>query len=85
MAALPVTRVCAACLAASTPWVTYDFPCRRFRCATRLVPSAIAERKRCCTFGSSVLNLLPGDSLVAAVDFLPAADLRSLFLTCSAM
>ena len=33
------------------------------------MPSDIAERKRFCTFGTSPLNLLPGDSLVAVVDF----------------
>jgi len=80
-----ITRICAKCLDMSTPWVKYDFVCRRFRCETRLVPSDIAERKRFCTFGSSPLNLLPGDSLVAVVDFLSGSDLKQLFLTCSAM
>ena len=80
-----ITRICARCLDVSTPWVKYDFVCRRFRCETRLVPSDVAERKRFCTFGTSPLNLLPGDSLVAAVDFLSGSDLKRLFLTCSAM
>ena len=80
-----ITRICAKCLDMSTPWVKYDFVCRRFRCETRLVPSDIAERKRFCTFGTSPLNLLPGDSLVAVVDFLSGSDLKQLFLTCSAM
>jgi len=81
----PITRICVKCLDMSTPWVKYDFVCRRFRCETRLVPSDIAERKRFCTFGTSPLNLLPGDSLVAVVDFLSGSDLKQLFLTCSAM
>ena len=80
-----ITRICTKCLEQSTPWVRYDFVCRRFRCETRLVPSDIAERKRFCTFGSSPLNLLPEDGLVAVVDFLSGRDLKQLFLTCSAM
>jgi len=80
-----ITRICAKCLDMSTPWVKYDFVCRKFRCETRLVPSDIAERKRFCTFGTSPLNILPGDSLVAVVDFLSGSDLKNLFLTCSAM
>ncbi len=80
-----ITRVCAQCIEQSTPWVRYDFVCRRFRCETRLVPSDVVERKRFCTFGSSPLNLLPEDGLVAVVDFLSGSDLRQLFLTCSAM
>ena len=80
-----ISRICTKCLEQSTPWVKYDFACRRFRCETRLVPSDVAERKRFCTFGSSPLNLLPEDGLVAIVDFLSASDLRQLFLTCSAM
>jgi len=79
------TRICTKCLEQSTPWVKYDFVCRRFRCETRLVPSDIAERKRFRTFGSSPLNLLPEDGLVAIVDFLNGSDLKQLFLTCSAM
>ena len=80
-----ITRICAKCLEQSTPWVKYDFECRRFRCQTRLVPSDVAERKRFRTFGSSPLNLLPEDGLVAVVDFLGGGDLKRLFLTCSAM
>jgi hypothetical protein len=80
-----ITRVCAQCIGQSTPWVRYDFVCRRFRCETRLVPSDVVERKRFCTFGSSPLNLLPEDGLVAVVDFLSGSDLKQLFLTCSAM
>ena len=80
-----ITRVCARCLDAGTPWVKYDFVCRRFKCETRLVPSAIVERKRHCTFGSSPLNLLPEDGLVSVVGYLMGKDLKSLFLTCSAM
>ena len=80
-----MTRVCHKCLEQSTPWVKYDFVCRRFRCETRLVHSDIAERKRFCTFGSSPLNLLPEDGLVTIVDFLSGSDLKQLFLTCSAM
>jgi hypothetical protein len=80
-----ITRVCTKCLEQSTPWVRYDFVCRRFRCETRLVPSDVVERKRFCTFGSSPLNLLPEDGLVAVVDFLSGSDLKQLFLTCSAM
>ena len=80
-----ITRVCTKCLEQSTPWVSYDFVCRRFRCETRLVPSDVVERKRFCTFGNSPLNLLPEDGLVAVVDFLSGSDLKQLFLTCSAM
>lgn len=80
-----MTRICIKCLEQSTPWVKYDFVCRRFRCETKLCPSDVAEKKRFCTFGSSPLNLLPEDGLVAIVDFLSGSDLRRLFLTCSAM
>lgn len=80
-----MTRICTKCLEQSTPWIKFDFVCRRLKCETRLVPSKIAERKRFCTFGSSPLNLLPEDGLVAIVDFLSGGDLRRLFTTCSAM
>lgn len=80
-----ITRICIKCLKQSTPWVTHDFVCRRFHCETRLVLSDIVERKRFTTFGSSPLNLLPEDGLVAVVDFLSGSDLRNLFFTCSAM
>ena len=80
-----MTRVCARCLEQSTPWVRYDFVCRRFRCKTRLVPSDVAERKRFRTFGTSPLNLLPEDGLVAVADFLGGTELGRLFFTCSAM
>ena len=80
-----MTRVCHKCLEQSTPWVRYDFVCRRFRCECRLVPSDIAERKRFTTFGSSPLNLLPEDGLVNIVSYLSGSDLKKLFFTCSAM
>ena len=80
-----VTRICIKCLEQSTPWIKYDFVCRRFRCETKLVPSYIVERKRFRTFGSSPLNLLPEDGLVAIVEFLSGYELRQLFFTCSAM
>lgn len=80
-----MTRVCHKCLEQSTPWVRYDFVCRRFRCENRLVPSDIAERKRFTTFGSSPLNLLPEDGLVNIVSYLSGTDLKKLFFTCSAM
>ncbi|KAL9189808.1 hypothetical protein ACHAXT_009483 [Thalassiosira profunda] len=47
--------------------------------------SAIVKRKRHCTFGSSPLNLLPKDGLASVVGYLTGKDLKSLFLTCSAM
>jgi len=80
-----MTRVCVKCLEQCTPWVRYDFTCRLFKCNTRLVPSDVMERKRFRTFGSSPLNLLPEDGLAAIVDFLPNNDLKSLYLTNSAM
>lgn len=80
-----ITRICTQCLEQSTPWVKYDFVCRRFRCQTRLVPSDVAERKRFRTFGTSPLNLLPEDGLVAIVDYLNGWDLKQLFMTSSAM
>ena len=80
-----MTRVCVKCLEQCTPWVKYDFTCRLFKCNTRLVPSDVVERKRFRTFGSSPLNLLPEDGLAAIVDFLPNNDLKSLYLTNSAM
>jgi hypothetical protein len=69
LAVTRMTRICIKCLEQSTPWVKYDFVCRRFRCETKLVPSDIVERKRFRTFGTSPLNLLPEDGLVAIVDF----------------
>mmetsp|Transcript_10827 Transcript_10827/g.16511 ORF Transcript_10827/g.16511 Transcript_10827/m.16511 type:complete len:615 (+) Transcript_10827:123-1967(+) len=80
-----ITRVCVKCLEQCTPWVRYDFTCRLFKCNTRLVPSDVVERKRFRTFGSSPLNLLPEDGLAAIVDFLPNSDLKSLYVTNSAM
>lgn len=80
-----MTRVCVRCLELCTPWVKYDFTCRKFKCNTRLVPSDVMERKRFRTFGGSPLNLLPEDGLAAIVEFLPNADLKSLYLTNSAM
>jgi len=80
-----MTRVCVKCLEQCTPWVRYDFTCRKLKCNTRLVPSDVMERKRFRTFGSSPLNLLPEDGLAAIVDFLPNSDLKSLYLTNSAM
>ena len=80
-----MTRVCISCLEQSTPWIRYDFKCKKFRCETRLVQSDIAERKRCCTFGSSSLNLLPVDGLVNVASYLSGDDLKPLFFTCSAM
>mmetsp|Transcript_17282 Transcript_17282/g.28276 ORF Transcript_17282/g.28276 Transcript_17282/m.28276 type:complete len:623 (+) Transcript_17282:70-1938(+) len=80
-----MTRVCVKCLEQCTPWVKYDFTCRLFKCNTRLVPSDVMERKRFRTFDSSPLNLLPEDGLAAIVDFLPNSDLKSLYLTNSAM
>lgn len=80
-----MTRICIKCLKQSAPWVSRDFVCRRFHCETRLVLSDFVERKRCTTFGTSPLNLLPEDGLVAVVDFLSGSDLRNLFFSCSAM
>ncbi|KAL7439493.1 hypothetical protein ACHAXH_004351, partial [Discostella pseudostelligera] len=80
-----MTRICIKCLKQSAPWVSHDFVCRRFHCETRLVLSDIVERKRCTTFGTSPLNLLPEDGLVAVVDFLSGSDLTNLFFSCSAM
>lgn len=80
-----MTRVCVKCLEQCTPWVKYDFTCRLFKCNTRLVPSEIMERKRYKQFAGSPLNLLPEDGLANIVDFLPNSDLKSLYLTNSAM
>eukprot|EP00804_Cyclotella_cryptica_P009766 CCRYP_013219-RA/>CCRYP_013219-RA protein AED:0.04 eAED:0.04 QI:203/1/1/1/1/1/2/669/651 len=83
-----MTRVCSKCLSSFTPWVKYDFVCRRFKCQTRLVPSDIAERKRHCLLASSrspLLKILPEDGLVGIVDFLGGEDLCTLFRTCSTM
>lgn len=80
-----MTRVCVKCLEQCTPWVRYDFTCKTRYCNTRLVPSDVMERKRFRTFGSSPLNLLPEDGLAAIVDFLPNSDLKSLYLTNSAL
>lgn len=76
-------RVCAKCLDLATPWVKYDFVCRRLKCNTRLVPSDVIERKRSHTFKSSPLNILPEDGLLAIVDFLTGKDLQQLYLTNS--
>ena len=73
------TRVCERCLAAATPWVRHDFECRVFRCRRRLVPSDVVEYKRGRQFGSSPLNVLPEDGLVAIAGYLSGAELRSLF------
>ncbi|KAL7471558.1 hypothetical protein ACHAXS_011868 [Conticribra weissflogii] len=78
-----IMRVCAKCLDLATPWVKYDFVCRRLKCNTRLVPSHVIERKRCHTFKSSPLNALPEDGLLAIVDFLSGKDLLHLYLTNS--
>ncbi|KAL7520702.1 hypothetical protein ACHAWX_005410 [Stephanocyclus meneghinianus] len=83
-----MTRVCSKCLSSFTPWVKYDFVCRRFKCQTRLVPSNIAERKRYCLLASKrspLLKILPEDGLVEIVDFLGGNDLRALFRTSSTM
>mmetsp|Transcript_31504 Transcript_31504/g.64242 ORF Transcript_31504/g.64242 Transcript_31504/m.64242 type:complete len:726 (-) Transcript_31504:838-3015(-) len=78
-----IMRVCAKCLDLATPWVKYDFVCRRLKCNTRLVPSYVIERKRSHTFKSSPLNTLPEDGLLAIVDFLAGKDLQQLYLTNS--
>ena len=83
-----MNRVCTKCLSSFTPWVKYDFVCRRFKCETRLVPSDIAERKRYCLLASSrspILRLLPEDGIAAVVDFLGGDELCNLFLTSSSM
>lgn len=49
------------------------------------MPSDVVELKRRRQFGSSPLNLLPEDGLVAFVGYLSDTELRSLFLTCSAL
>ena len=83
-----MNRVCTKCLSSFTPWVKYDFVCRRFKCETRLVPSDIAERKRYCLLASSrspILRLLPEDGIAAVVDFLGGDELCNLFSTSSNM
>lgn len=83
-----MTRVCTKCLSSFTPWVKYDFVCRRFKCETRLVPSDIAERKRYCLLASSrspLLKIIPEDGLAAIIDFLGGDELCNLFRTSSNM
>ena len=83
-----MTRVCTKCLTSFTPWIKYDFVCRRFKCETRLVPSDIAERKRYCLLASSrspLLKILPEDGLAAVIDFLGGDELCNLFRTSSSM
>jgi hypothetical protein len=83
-----MTRVCTKCLSAFTPWVKYDFVCRRFKCETRLVPSDIAERKRYCLLASSrspLLKIIPEDGLAAIIDFLGGDELCNLYQTSSNM